>query len=328
MALEDRIRLPALNLIHRRPRLLNLLEAFIEARKRLTTVYAPGGYGKSILLADFAQTTNLPVCWCSLEPADRDPTSFLTLLAYSITDRFHEIEPDRLLKLVAQGDTQASIRRIANLLADVGPHIIIIDDYHKAVSAGVTLALNRLLDQLPETSTIIVAARGDMALETCQIIDLLISERAAGLSEEELRFTAEELQRVTRKRFGRRIDLESAKEIARITDGNIAQILLTGHLMHTDHLIDSLGQRLGDDRQIIYRYLAEEVFGKQPPKLQHFMLRTAVLPDMTVELCNELLEMSDARTYIEALVHKDLFIAQIGTGFRFHDLFAGFSRML
>jgi ATP/maltotriose-dependent transcriptional regulator MalT len=67
MAFEDRIRLPALNLIHRRSRLLNLLAEFVEDGKRLVTVYAPGGYGKSILLADFAQTTDLPVCWSAME---------------------------------------------------------------------------------------------------------------------------------------------------------------------------------------------------------------------------------------------------------------------
>ncbi|MBN1994676.1 MAG: tetratricopeptide repeat protein [Anaerolineae bacterium] len=324
MALEDRIRLPALNLIHRRARLLDTLAGFIEAHYRLITVYAPGGYGKSILLADFAQTTDLPVCWCSLEPADRDPTSFLTLLAYSITDRFHEIEPDRLLKVVQQGDTQVSIRHLADLLANVGPHLIIIDDYHKAVSAGMTLALNRLLEQLPSTSTMIVAARGDMALETGQIIDLLIAEQATGLSEEELRFTPAELQRVMRKRFGRQIDLATAAEIAQATDGNIAQILLTGHLMHADELLGRLGQRLGDDREVIYDYLATEVFDKQPPELQRFMLRTAILPEMTAELCNELLEITDAHTYLEQLIRRDLFITQVGVGFRYHDLFAEF----
>ncbi len=326
MAFEDRIRLPALNLIHRRLRLLNLLVEFIETGQRLITIYAPGGYGKSILLADFAQTTNLPVCWCSLEPADRDPTSFLTLLAYSITDRFHEIEPDGVLKLVERGDTQSSIRRIADLLRDVGPHIIVIDDYHKAISAGLTLALNRLLDQLPETSTVIVAARGDMALETGQVIDLLMTERATGLSEEELRFTPEELQLLMRKRFGREIDLDSAEEIAQATDGNIAQVLLTGHIMHADQMVGRLRQRLGDDRKIIYRYLAEEVLSKQPPELRRFMLHTSVLPDMTADLCNELLETTDAQARIEELARRDLFITQIGAGFRYHDLFAEFLR--
>lgn len=328
MAFEDRIRLPSLNLIHRRSRLLNLLTHFVEIGQRLITIYAPGGYGKSILLADFAQTTDLPVCWCSLEPADRDPTSFLTLLAYSITDRFHEIDPDSLLKLVQRGDTQASVRRITDVLADVGPHLIIVDDYHKAVSAGMTLALNRLLDQLPSTSTMIIAARGDMHLETGQILDLLISERASGLSEEELRFTGEELQRVIRKRFGRQIDLETADDIARATSGNIAQILMAGHTqsVQAGRLIGRLSQRLGSDQEVIYGYLASEVFDKQPPELQQFLLYTSILPDMTAELCDKLLETTTAQTTIEELVKRDLFIAQIGAGFRYHDLFAEFLR--
>lgn len=328
MAFEDRIRLPALNLIHRRSRLLNMLTQFVETGQRLITIYAPGGYGKSILLADFAQMTDLPVCWCSLEPTDRDPTSFLTLLTHSITDRFHEIQPEPLFKLVQRGDTQASIRRIADLLATVGPHLIIIDDYHKAVSAGMTLALNRLLEQLPSTSTMIVAARGEMNLETGQILELLITERATGLSEEELRFTGEELQRVMRKRFGRQIDLQTAEEIARSTDGNIAQILLAGHTqsLHAGGLIGHLKQRLGNDREAIYSYLAGEVFDKQPPKLQRFMLHTSVLPEMTAELSNKLLDMNDAQVYLDELVRRDLFIAQIGGGFKYHDLFAEFLR--
>jgi LuxR family maltose regulon positive regulatory protein len=326
MAFEDRIRLPTLNLIHRRPRLLSLLTGFVETRQRLITIYAPSGYGKSILLADFAQTTDLPVCWCSLEAADRDPASFLTLLAYSITDRFHEIKPDILLKIVERGDTQSSIRHFAELLGTVGPHIIIVDDYHKAVSASMTLALNRLLAQLPEKSTVVVAARGDLTLETGQIIDLLIAERATGLSEEELRFTPEELQLVMRKRFGRRIDLDRAEELAEATDGNIAQILLTGHISYADQVIGRLRQRLGDDREMIYRYLAEGVFDKQSPEFQRFLLHTAVLPDMTAELCNALLETKDAQSCIEELVRRDLFIAQIGAAFRYHDLFAEFLR--
>ncbi len=326
MAFEDRIRLPALSLIHRRPRLLKILTRFIEEQHRLISVYAPGGYGKSILLADFAQTTDLPVCWCSLEPIDRDPTSFLTLLAYSITDRFHEIEPDSLLQLVARGDTSNSIKRIAELMAQVGPHVIIIDDYHKAVSAGLTLAINALLQQLPLESTLIVAARGDLTLETDQIIDLLVTERATGLSEEELRFTPEEVQLVMRKRFGRRISLEDAAGLGAATDGNIAQILLTGHVMHAEQMVDRLTQSLGDDHDIIYKYLADEVFARQADEIQRFLLSTAVLPDMTAELCNALLNIDNAQELLEELVRKDLFITQIGAGFRYHDLFSEFLR--
>jgi ATP/maltotriose-dependent transcriptional regulator MalT/two-component SAPR family response regulator len=326
MAFEDRIRLPALNLIHRRPRLLNLLEEFINAGKRLIVTYAPGGYGKSILLADFAQTTDLPVCWCSLEPADRDPTSFLTLLAHSITDRFHDIPPGPLFKVVERGETRTSIRRITDLLSEAGPHLIIIDDYHKAVSAATTLTISRLLEQLPPISTMIIAARGDLNLETAQIIELLLTDRAAGLSEEELRFTPLEVQRVILKRFGRHIDLDIARIMAQATDGNIAQILLTGHITPTKRMVGDLRQRLGNDRDMIYGYLAEEVFEKQAPPLQQFMLHTSVLPDMTTALCDALLGMTDSMTWIDELIRNDLFITQIGVRYRYHDLFAEYLR--
>lgn len=328
MALADQIRLPIHNLIHRRSRLTQLLTDYVEGDHRLITVYAPSGYGKSIMLADFALTTDLPVCWCALEPANRDPTSFLTLLTYSISDRFHEIDHDNLRQVVDRGDTQASIRRIADVLDDVGDHIIIIDDYHKANSAGVTLALNRLLEQLPEATTVIVAARGDMGLDTAQILELLISEQATGLSEVELGFTGEEIQRVMRKRFGRRVDMKSAEVIASATHGNIAQVLLSGHMQSalSGQLLIDLRERLGDDRSIVYSYLADEVFEKQPPHLQRFMLHAAILPNMAPELCNALLDIDDAQACLEALVYEDLFITQIGAGFKFHDLFAEFLR--
>ena len=45
---------------------------------------------------------------------------------------------------------------------------------------------------------------------------------------------------------------------------------------------------------------------------------------MTVDLCNELLEITDAQLLIEELIRKDLFIAQVGAGFRYHDLFTEF----
>ena len=117
------------------------------------------------------------------------------------TGRVHR---NGLPEFAERSDTLNSIRHIADLLSHFGPHII--DDYYKANSAGVRLALNKLLDQLPDTSTVIAAHRGDVTLETGQIINLVVTECATGPSEEELYFTLEELQLLMRKRFGRPID--------------------------------------------------------------------------------------------------------------------------
>jgi len=326
VSFEDRIQLPITNIIHRRIRLLDKLTEFVNTDKRLITITAPGGYGKSILLADFSQTADWPVCWCSLDYPDQDPISFLTLLAHSIAHRFFYIETDTLLEILQQGDTQTAIHHIGELLMTAGPHIIILDDYHKATSAGTTLALNRLLRRLLPHSHIIIATRGNLGLETGQVLDLVITERMTGLTEDDLRFTSEELQRVMLKRFGRRIETDTAQNLARITDGNIAQILLTGHITHAGHILKKLQTHTAEERELIYNYLATEVFDKQPPELQKFMLYSAMLPDIRVEWCNELLETSQAQTFLDRLVQKDLFITQTGTGIKYHDLYADFLR--
>jgi tetratricopeptide (TPR) repeat protein len=129
-----------------------------------------------------------------------------------------------------------------------------------------------------------------------------------------------------RKRFGRQIDLTNAKELSQATKGNIAEILLTGHLMHVNGLMGRLQQRLGDDQTIIYEYLADEVLDKESPELQRFLLHTAVLPDMTPEICNQLLDITNAQDCLQELIRKDLFITQVGAGFRYHDLFTEFLR--
>ena len=57
--------------------------------------------------------------------------------------------------------------------------------------------------------------------------------------------------------------------------------------MHIGETISRLRHRLGDDREMIYRYLAEEVLSKLPSELQRVTLHPAVVPDLTSELCDE-----------------------------------------
>ena len=47
-------------------------------------VCAPAGYGKTALLTQFADETELPICWYSLAPEDHDPVSILRYCVYSI----------------------------------------------------------------------------------------------------------------------------------------------------------------------------------------------------------------------------------------------------
>lgn len=57
-----------------RPRLTGQLDrGHVEG---LALVIAPAGYGKTVLLAEWARRTRCPTAWLSLDPGDNDPAQF------------------------------------------------------------------------------------------------------------------------------------------------------------------------------------------------------------------------------------------------------------
>src|SRR5437660_12828333 len=94
-----RISGPALSptILHREALVIKLNEILAEPssarehrvpRLKLVMLCAPAGYGKTTLLADFAQHTSLPCCWYFLDRTDVDKTIFLTAFILSIRQQF------------------------------------------------------------------------------------------------------------------------------------------------------------------------------------------------------------------------------------------------
>lgn len=320
MSFEDRICLPPLNLIHRRPRLLNLLTQYTSMGKSFVTIEAPGGYGKSVLLADFAQTTNLPVCWCTVQTSDREPAMLLRLLAYALVDRFYELNLTELLALIEPGDIPRSILQLSQRLTTLGAHLIIIDDYHNVAGPGSDLIMHRLWEYFPETSRFIVAGQnqlGPIIRQTTILPEL--APQTTTLSKQILAFTAEEVQALLLKRIGFQLDLAQAEMLRGATEGNGAQILLNGRAMQAYHL-----KGCQPPQEINPHDLHEELFEKQPVEVQNFLLATSVLPEVTPRLANQLLGTDSAANLIGSLGSTNIFISPAGAGYKYHPHFAQF----
>jgi LuxR family maltose regulon positive regulatory protein len=312
----------------RRARLVDFIHEHID--RKLILISASAGYGKTSLLIDYAHDTDLPVCWYSLDEADHDPRVFLEYLVASIRERFPQFGGRTLAAL--QGGVRAEglrpvVGAMVNEIYDIIPDYfaLAIDDFHLVgESAELTTLLSFLLRRLPENCHILLASR--TTTPGLPIIELMAHQELAGLGNEDLKFTAAEIQRLLRQNHNLDLPSREAERLARQSEGWITAILLTTHTLWKG-LLRTMARAQGDDSQI-FAYLAREVLEHQADEVQSFLKGSSVLQRMTPALCDELLQLDSSAEMLTLLEDKNLFVSRLeGDGedwFRYHLLFQEF----
>lgn len=118
----------------------------------LATVLAPAGYGKTTLLARWAQADPRPFAWVALDARDDDAVMFLRSVAMAL----HRILPLSRQVLDALsgpgGPTLTSrVPRVGSALATVErPLVLVLDDLHEVASTSCLDVLAALLDYVPD----------------------------------------------------------------------------------------------------------------------------------------------------------------------------------
>jgi LuxR family transcriptional regulator, maltose regulon positive regulatory protein len=115
-----------------RPRLTERLDEGLE--RGLVLVCAPAGYGKTVLLADWARRSQYPTGWLSLDAGDNDPARFWRHTLGAL-DRARPGVADRMGPLLgppAPVSFEPLVTALINELA--GPsddrELLVLDDYH------------------------------------------------------------------------------------------------------------------------------------------------------------------------------------------------------
>jgi ATP/maltotriose-dependent transcriptional regulator MalT/DNA-binding SARP family transcriptional activator len=311
----------------RRQRLLDGL--FENFERKLLLVLAPAGYGKTTLLTDLAHESPVPVAWLTLDPADRDPASFIEYLVRALQQVAPDFGATILGALRAAGDIEGRSAELARTLAaDVHTNIrgvcmLVLDDFHEVNdSTAVTNFLDELLRILPENLRIVVAGR---TLVNLTVSRLAVEGELFGVGLSDLRFAPEEVASLLRQRYGVEPDRRQLDALIEKTEGWIAGLLLSIHGL--DGAVDSLA-RLGISGPApLYTYLADEAYDRQSPELRQFLLATSTMRTLTPESCTALLGPGNWLEHLAQAERTNLFVARLGDGppaYRYHQLFREF----
>jgi LuxR family maltose regulon positive regulatory protein len=162
---------PRRELVHR-PRLMAQLDAAVLGK--LTLVSAPAGYGKTTLVADWIDRTQVQAGWVSLDEADNDVVRFLTYLVAAL----QQIDGDIGIDIqAALGEAQAPptetlLNRLVNEIAVAAERkrrgengdqqiVLVLDDYHVITDRAVHDTLSFLIDHSPPAVHLMIVGRAD-----------------------------------------------------------------------------------------------------------------------------------------------------------------------
>jgi len=158
-----------------RARLVDLLNAENDAS--LVLVCAPAGYGKTTLLAEWAQSltkNGTTVIWYSLDPGDDDPIPFRAYLIASFIQALGPIpelaQLAQLLRTAPEMDLKYVLTTLINtILSSERECVLILDDYHLISVPAIHSALAYLCEHLPENLRIAIGSRSDPPLPLARL---------------------------------------------------------------------------------------------------------------------------------------------------------------
>jgi LuxR family maltose regulon positive regulatory protein len=290
-----------------RPRLTRLLD---EARAPAVLLVAPPGYGKTILVREWAEGRK-HVVWYRATAASAD----LATLSVAVAEAIEPLVPGtsaRLRQRVREGVGEDWARVLAEFLAPAledwpADGVLVIDDYHLVqASRPAEELVDWLLTMTPLRLVVTTRTRPSWASARRVLYGDVVE-----IDRSQLAFTDDEAREV----LG---GLSAPEARAAITSAQgwpalVTLAALTG---------GETPERFAGDA--LYRYLADEVLQKESPDVQRFMTVASVpltLDDETLAM----LGLAGSQAIVARLVDEGL-LEQVGMTYRFHPLLREFLR--
>lgn len=323
VVLRSKVTIPPITDHHvERARVRPLLD---DELNRLVLVISPAGYGKSALLAEWANSSPDLVSWLRLDEGDDDQAIFVRYLVASVAAVAPEAAREAN-ELAAEGSSPRAIATaLVGAIAELDdPIVTVLDDFHRISAEDVMRLCTYILDALPRSWRWIIGSRSEPPLG--------LARRRANLSlrtvsAEQLRFEDDEAHRLLVDGLEIQATTELASAVNDRAAGWAAGLCLAG-LAARESPGDREGALLrysGQDRHL-GAYFAEEVFARLPPRLKEFLLDTSVLYVLTPDSCWAVSDIEDATDLLREAANRRLFVTRLDQDrpdvYQYHDLFS------
>ena len=275
-------------------------------------VCAPAGWGKTLLLADWARTsTAMDTAWVSLDRDDNDPRRLWASIVAAVaacpsvpsSSRLHAPfawAPDAQPEFVAEF--------VGALAALPRPVRVILDDVHELVDPDALRGIEILTRNRPAGVALVLSSRFDppLSLPRLRVVGRLWELRAEQMAFS-LSDTATLLERT-------RVDLtpNQVEVLHRRTGGWVAGLRLAAvGLLEAPDRDAFLADFSGDERSVA-DYIVGEILSGLPDDVQEFLRAISISDPVPTGLAAELSGRDDAGRLLDGLEHRTSLVSAIG----------------
>ena len=286
------------------------------------SVVAPVGYGKTTLLARWAEADERAFAWVALDGRDDDALVFLRYIAAAI----HGVEPvsPEVFEALSGPGGSSWPQRVARLGSALGalerPLVLVLDDLHAVANRSCLDVLAELVGYVPAGSQIAVASREEPGLPLARwrahglvheigVRDLRLDEREAGLLLDAA---------------GVELDAGELSELSERTEGWAAGLYLAALSLQAGAPSAASAVGFAGDDRFVSDYFRAELLGRLPPLEAGFLKYTSVLERMCGGLCDSVLQTTRSADTLDTLERRNCFVVPLdrrGEWYRYHHLF-------
>ena len=287
----------------------------------VVSVVAPAGYGKTTLLAQWAERNGQAFAWVSIDEADNDPKVLLTYVAEAL-DAVEPISERVFDALASPGSSVPGsvVPRLGHAFASMSsPVVLVLDDVHLLHDTECRAALSLLADHVVAGSRLAFAGRDEPPVRVAR---LRAEGKIAEIGAADLSLTREEasaLLRAAEVALGE----EDVAKLHERTEGWAAGLYLAALYLREGGTLGAAGTFGGDDR-FVSEYVESELLARIPRPQRAFLTRTAVLERMCGTLCEAVVGQPGSGATLADLAASNLLLVPLdrrGQWYRYHHLF-------
>jgi len=312
-----------------REALLCCLDDVLNAK--VTLIHAPAGYGKTTCLGMFQKRMydqGTVTAWLTLDTYDSGLFQFLHYLmesfrAAGFLSSYDIPDLSRESSIASESEIGGAV--VTALGKCQGPHVIILDDFHRAQSEEGSHFLNYLIQSVPDNIHLVISTR-EMPSDI-PLADLRLHDDLLVVDHKQLRFSESEIHDYLDYFVSTEQDLNWALELLKRTEGWPVALQVVRRWLKEGTSISETVKQLSGRTIDLSDYFIEQVFNTLSDDSRNFLLLTSILERVNGDIGNQLYESDGGWELLRELESREMFVQPVNqdrSWYRYHRLFSEF----